>query len=48
MRTLDVDASPFRSDAAVNTTTPTINSNCLPKRSAARPPSRRKPPKTSV
>ena len=44
----DEDERPFRSDAAENTTTPITNSLRRPTRSAARPPSSRKPPNTSV
>ena len=39
---------PLMSDAAVKTTTPATKRRLRPKRSEARPPSRRKPPKTSV
>ena len=41
-------ASPSRSEAAVKTTRPKRNSLLRPSRSPARPPSRRKPPKTRV
>src|SRR4051812_25447252 len=41
-------ARPLSSDAAENTMTPATNSRLRPSRSAARPPSSRKPPKTSV
>ena len=41
-------ASPSRSEAAVKTTRPKRNSRLRPSRSPARPPSRRKPPKTRV
>src|SRR5581483_9121832 len=41
-------ASPFRSEAVVNTTTPARNSRLRPRRSPARPPSSRKPPKSSA
>ena len=44
----ELDESPSRSDAAVNTTSPKRKSRLRPSRSPARPPSRRKPPKTSV
>jgi len=40
-------AIPFNRDASVKTTTPATNRRCRPIRSAARPPSRRNPPKTS-
>jgi hypothetical protein len=41
-------ASPLMSDAIENTATPTRNRRRLPKKSAARPPSSRKPPNISV
>ena len=41
-------ASPFSSEAPVKTTTPATNSRRRPMKSAARPPSSRKPPKASV
>jgi hypothetical protein len=41
-------ASPQASEATENTASPTMNSLLLPQRSAARPASNRKPPKTSV
>ena len=41
-------ASPSSSDAAVKMTSPIRNSRLRPSRSPARPPSSRKPPKTSV
>ena len=45
---VELVARPFRSDATVKTTTPARNSRLRPSRSPARPPSRRKPPKTSA
>ena len=44
----EVVAMPFRNDAAVKTTSPTRKSRFRPRRSPARPPSSRKPAKTSV
>jgi hypothetical protein len=44
----EVVAMPFRNDATVKTTSPTRKSRFRPRRSPARPPSRRKPAKTSV
>ena len=44
----EVPASPFSSDAAVKMTRPIRKSRFRPSRSPARPPSRRKPAKTSV
>ena len=41
-------ARPLSSDATVNTITPATNTLRRPIRSPARPPSSRKPPKTSV
>ena len=41
-------ARPLSSDATVKTTRPKRNSRLRPSRSPARPPSSRKPPKTSV
>ena len=41
-------ASPLNSEAAENSATPTMNRRLRPSRSPARPPSSRKPPKTSV
>jgi hypothetical protein len=41
-------ASPARSEPRVNTTRPTRNTRRRPSRSAARPPSSRKPPNTSA
>jgi len=41
-------ASPFSSEAAVKITRPTMKSRFRPRRSPARPPSRRNPAKTSV
>src|SRR6266576_1879923 len=41
-------AMPFTSEAAENRRSPAMKSRCVPNRSAARPPSSRKPPKTSV
>ena len=41
-------ARPDNSDATVNTTMPTRNTRRRPRRSAARPPSRRNPPKKSA
>ena len=41
-------ASAARSDAAVNTASPAMNRRRRPMRSAARPPSSRKPPNTSA
>ena len=41
-------ANPDSSDATVNTTIPTRNTRRRPSRSAARPPSRRKPPNSSA
>ena len=48
MRTSELGASPFRSDATVKITTPMRKIRLRPTRSPARPPSSRKPPKTSV
>src|SRR5437773_7312689 len=44
----ELTASPFKSDAVVKIARPTRNSRLRPTRSPARPPSRRKPPKTRV
>ncbi len=41
-------ASPQRSEASVNRTTPTMNTRRRPSRSAARPPSRSKPANVSA
>ena len=41
-------ANPANSDASVNTTMPTRKIFLRPRRSAARPPSSKKPPKTSA
>ena len=41
-------ARPLSSEAAENRTTPAMNRRLRPSRSAARPPSSRKPPKISV
>src|SRR6266566_2778955 len=41
-------ARPLTSEAAENRRSPAMNRRCVPNRSAARPPSSRKPPKTSV
>src|SRR3954447_24104043 len=41
-------ATPLISDAPVKSARPARKSRCVPKRSAARPPRSRKPPKTSV
>ena len=48
IRSSELGASPLSSDATVKTTTPTRNTLLRPMRSPARPPSSRKPPKTSV
>ena len=48
MRNSELGASPFNSEATVKITTPTRKIFFLPMRSPARPPSSRKPPKTSV
>ena len=48
INTLEVVAKPFSSEAPVKTTTPATKSSCRPNRSAARPPSSRNPPNTSV
>ena len=44
----ELDDRPFRSDAVVKMTRPMRKSRLRPRRSPARPPSRRKPPNTSV
>ena len=44
----DVEAIPFRNDAAVKMTRPIRKSRFRPRRSPTRPPSSRKPAKTSV
>ncbi len=44
----DVEAIPFRNEAAVKMTRPIRKSRFRPRRSPMRPPSRRKPAKTSV
>src|SRR4051794_21951769 len=44
----ELEASPLISDAAEKTATPAMNRRRLPKKSAARPPSSRKPPNISV
>ena len=43
-----VVASPQSSDATVNSAMPSVNSLLRPKRSPARPPRSRKPPKTNT
>ena len=43
-----VEARPFSSEADVKITSPTRNTRLRPRRSPARPPSSRNPPKTSV
>ena len=46
--TPDESATPLIADATVKTTTPAMKSRWRPRRSDARPPSSRNPPKTSV
>jgi hypothetical protein len=48
IKTESAVASPQPSDAAVNTNRPAIRMRRRPRRSAARPPSSRKPPKVSA
>ena len=48
MSIVELVARPFKSDAPEKRITPMMNSRRRPKRSAARPPSSRKPPKISV
>ena len=48
IRIPELCARPFSSDAAENRITPATNRRLRPNRSAARPPSSRKPPKISV